>query len=63
MGLLVGMVLDNDFAAEVKHDAFDKKLLMSVVKPNVIRMVPPLIVSKAEIDEACDIIESILANY
>lgn len=63
MGLLVGMVLDGDFAADVKHDAFDKKLLMSVVKPNVIRMVPPLVVTKAEIDEACDIIESILKSY
>ncbi len=63
MGLLVGMVLDGDFAADVKHDAFDKKLLMSVVKPNVIRMVPPLIVTKDEIDEACDIIESILKSY
>lgn len=63
MGLLVGMVLDGDFAADVKHDAFDKKLLMSVVKPNVIRMVPPLVVTKAEIDEACAIIESILKSY
>lgn len=63
MGLLVGLVLDGDFAADVKHDAFDKKLLMSVVKPNVIRMVPPLIVTKDEIDEACDIIESILKSY
>lgn len=63
MGLLVGLVLDGDFAADVKHDAFDKKLLMSVVKPNVIRMVPPLIVTKDEIDEACDIIDSILKSY
>ena len=60
MGLLVGLVLDGDFAAEVKHDAFDRKLLMSVVKPNVIRMVPPLIVTKEEIDMACEIIGSIL---
>ena len=63
MGLLVGMVLDGEFAADVKHDAFDKKLLMSVVKPDVIRMVPPLVVTKAEIDKACEIIESILKSY
>lgn len=62
MGLLVGLVLDGDFAAEVKHDAFDRKLLMSVVKPNVIRMVPPLIVTKEEIDMACEIIGSILSE-
>ena len=62
MGLLVGVVLDGDFAAEVKHDAFDRKLLMSVVKPNVIRMVPPLIVTKEEIDMACEIIGSILSE-
>jgi acetylornithine/N-succinyldiaminopimelate aminotransferase len=46
-----------------EHDAFDRKLLMSVVKPDVIRMVPPLIVTKEDCDKVVDIIKDILSNY
>ena len=60
LGLLVGVEFDDDIAAHVKHEAFENKLLMSVVKPNVIRMVPPLIVTKEEIDKAVEIIKNAL---
>ncbi len=59
-GLLVGVVFDSNIAAAVKHDAFDRKLLMSVVKPDVIRMVPPLIVTKEDCDKAVSIIRDCL---
>ena len=63
-GLLVGVVFDKDVAADIKHEAFDRRMLMSVVQPAVIRMVPPLIVSKEDIDKALDIIkECINAVY
>ena len=62
LGLLVGAVFDSDIAADVKHEAFDRKLLMSVVKPNTIRLVPPLIITKEDCDNAVNIIsESIKA--
>ena len=60
LGLLVGVEFDSDIAADVKHDAFDNKLLMSVVKPNTIRMVPPLIVTKEDCDKAFDLIKGSL---
>ena len=63
MGLIVGVVFDKDIAMDVKHDAFDRKLLMSVVKPDVIRMVPPLVVTKEDCDKVVDIIKDILSNY
>ncbi|MCR5214873.1 MAG: aspartate aminotransferase family protein [Eubacterium sp.] len=56
LGLLVGVVFDDDIAMDVKHHAFDNRLLMSVVKPNVIRMVPPLILTKEDCDKAVSII-------
>ncbi len=63
-GLLVGVVFDKDIAADIKHEAFDRRMLMSVVKPAVIRMVPPLIVTKEDIDIAVGIIkECIEAVY
>ena len=63
MGLMVGCVFEKDIAADVKHDAFDKKLLMSAVQPNVIRLVPPLTVTKEDCDKAVDIISEILKSY
>ena len=63
-GLLVGVVFDKAVAADIKHEAFDRRMLMSVVKPEVIRMVPPLIVTKEDVDKAVAIIkESIEAVY
>ena len=62
MGLLVGVEFDSDIAMDVKHDAFDNKLLMSVIKPNTIRMVPPLIVTKEDCDKAVSIIKKCLVD-
>ena len=60
LGLLVGVEFDDDIAMHVKHVAFDNKLLMSVIKPNTIRMVPPLIASKEDCDKAFEIIKKAL---
>ncbi len=51
-GLLVGVEFDCDIANEVKHLLVENKMLTSTVKPNVIRMAPPLIVEKHHCDEA-----------
>ncbi len=56
LGLLVGVEFDSDIALEIKHNAFDKRLLMSVVKPDTIRMVPPLVIDKDDVDKAFGII-------
>lgn len=48
LGMINGVEFDKDIAGEVKHSAAKRHLLLSVVKPNVIRMVPPLIVSKED---------------
>ena len=60
-GLLQGLVLDGD-AAPVVTRARERGLLLSVVGGNVIRLVPPLIVSKAEIDEAIQVLDSVLGD-
>lgn len=60
LGLLVGVEFDDDIAMHVKHVAFDNRLLMSVIKPNTIRMVPPLIATKEDCDKAVEIIKKAL---
>jgi len=60
-GLLQGLVLDGD-AAPVIAKARDRGLLLSAVGGNVIRFVPALIVGKAEIDEAMEILDGVLGG-
>jgi predicted acetylornithine/succinylornithine family transaminase len=60
-GLLQGLVLDGD-ATPVVNAARERGLLVSVVGGNVIRFVPALVVGKAEIDEAVEILDAVLAN-
>ena len=42
---------------EVKHGCLDRKLLITAIGAHVIRMIPPLIVTEEQCDEACAIIE------
>ena len=43
-------------AAAVKHGCFDRRLLLTAIGDQILRMVPPLIVSRKECDLACEII-------
>lgn len=57
-GLLVGVEFDSHVnAAQVKHASFDRKLLITAIGDCVIRMVPPLIVTGADCDKACVILD------
>jgi len=59
-GQITGVEFDSDISAKVKHDAFDRHMLMTAVRPNVIRMVPPLIADKEDCDKAVAILKDIL---
>src|SRR5580698_5578663 len=58
-GLLQGLVLDGD-PGDIVVRARAHGLLLSVAGANVIRLVPPLVVSTAEIDEAIEILDAVL---
>ena len=55
-GLMVGVEFTDLNSVEVKHACFDRKLLITAIGSNVIRMVPPLIITEKECDEAVKII-------
>jgi acetylornithine/N-succinyldiaminopimelate aminotransferase len=57
MGLLVGVEFDFGGAADIKHHCIDKKLLVTAIGTTIIRMVPPLIATKKNCDEAYDILK------
>lgn len=56
-GLLVGVEFDGSIrAADVKHGCLDRKLLITAIGNDIIRMVPPLILTEADCDKAVEII-------
>lgn len=55
-GLLIGVEFDLPIAVEVKHHCLENHLLITALDSATIRMVPPLIVSKEECDQAFAII-------
>lgn len=62
-GLLVGVEFDDSInGVDVKHECLHRHLLLTAIGEHIIRMVPPLIITEADCDKACDIImESIEA--
>jgi acetylornithine/N-succinyldiaminopimelate aminotransferase len=60
-GLLQGLIIDGD-PADIVTRARAAGLLLSVAGANIVRFVPPLIVGKAEIDEAIEILDHVLGE-
>lgn len=59
-GLMIGIEFTKDIATDVKYNAADEGLLITAVRPNVIRLVPPLNVSTEECDKAYEILKSVI---
>jgi acetylornithine/N-succinyldiaminopimelate aminotransferase len=55
-GLLLGVEFDGPIGIEVKHNCLDRRLLVTLIGDRLIRMVPPLTVSKADCDKAIAIL-------
>ena len=56
-GLLVGVEFDGFVTSvEIKHKCIDKHLLVTAIGRNVIRMIPPLIITEADCDKAVAIL-------
>ena len=62
-GCLIGVEFDG-FAksVDIKHVCLDKHLLVTAIGANVVRMVPPLILTEADCDKAYDILEEAVAE-
>jgi len=57
-GLLVGVEFEDLNSVEIKHKCFDRKLLITAIGSNIIRMVPPLIITEEDCDKAYEVIKS-----
>lgn len=66
LGMLNGVEFREPIAQDIKHEAADRHLLLTVVRPEVIRLVPPLIASREDCEKAASILkesaEAVLAG-
>lgn len=60
-GLMCGIELDRP-ARPLVERALDCGLILNATAGTVIRIIPPLVITPAEIDEGCDIIDRLLAE-
>ncbi len=61
-GLLIALEFSSDIAGSMVTACLDWSLLVNRVKPNAIRFMPPLIISKGEVDEAIGILDKALSS-
>jgi acetylornithine/succinyldiaminopimelate/putrescine aminotransferase len=61
-GLLVAARLSGEWAKAVTAKALDRGLLVNAVRPDTVRLAPPLLVSDTEIDQALAILRAVLVE-
>ena len=62
-GLLRAIILRDDIAADVVGKGISQGLLSNPVRPNAVRLMPPLTVTEEELDDAFGIIETVLQEF
>jgi acetylornithine/succinyldiaminopimelate/putrescine aminotransferase len=58
MGLLWAVLFDSDIGPDVVANCNSEGLLTNPLRPNAVRLMPPLTVSKEEIDQAMERLDS-----
>jgi predicted acetylornithine/succinylornithine family transaminase len=61
-GLLVAVEFNSEIGQNVLTACLEKGLLVNKVKPNAIRLVPPLIIGNKEVDEAIGILDMVFSG-
>ena len=62
-GLMLGIVFKKDISKELFKKMFEHKVLISAVSTNVMRLVPPLIITKADVDVFILRLKEVLDEY
>ncbi|MEE8413691.1 MAG: aspartate aminotransferase family protein [Dehalococcoidales bacterium] len=60
-GLLLAAEFNTDVAQDVVMNCLENGLLINRLKPNAIRLIPPLIISESDVDEALGILDKALS--
>ena len=60
IGLMIGVELNRPVAKQVQRDALERGLILNAIGENVLRLLPPLIITQADIDRAMEILKAVL---
>jgi acetylornithine/N-succinyldiaminopimelate aminotransferase len=61
-GLLIAIEFNSEIAQDVLMECLKKGLLVNKLKPDAIRMIPPLIINKEDVDTAIGILNDVLSG-
>jgi acetylornithine/N-succinyldiaminopimelate aminotransferase len=61
-GLLIAVEFDSEIGQNVLMTCLENGLLVNKVKPNAIRLMPPLIIGNKEVDEAIGILDKVFSG-
>ena len=61
-GLLIAVEFQGDIAMQVVYGCRDRGLLVNLLRANVIRFMPPLIITRDEVNQAMGILEEAMEN-
>lgn len=62
LGLMIGIQMSQGIAPEVKGKLFEKRYLVGNVGANILRLLPPLILTKTDIDSFAAVLDDVLAT-
>ena len=62
-GLLLGMEFDRPVADIIKYALLDEKMVLINAGSNVLRFIPPLIISKEDVDDALERLKRVLNKF
>ena len=60
MGLMIGIEIKGN-SSDIQKKAIEKGLLVLTAGPNVIRLLPPIVITKEDANKACDILIKLLS--
>jgi acetylornithine/N-succinyldiaminopimelate aminotransferase len=62
VGLLIGVEFSQDIAESVMYACLERGLVINFLKPNMLRVIPPLIIKKSEVDLGLKILDESLTS-
>jgi acetylornithine/N-succinyldiaminopimelate aminotransferase len=61
-GLLIGVEFNSDIAEKITYACLEKGLVINFLKTNMLRVIPPLIITRKEVDEGITILDTVLSG-
>jgi acetylornithine/N-succinyldiaminopimelate aminotransferase len=62
IGLLIAIEFNQDIAGEVMKACLERGFMINLIKPNTLRVIPPLIITRADVDEGLGVLDQVLSG-